>query len=148
MPRAQTTAFIFSQFTTRGAVHFMGLPEQDYFGSQPQPSGKKVKLNSQARDEATKTPFPLNTSSNIQSMIPSSLKMSKYDIMGKQRCAIEEDIYEEIDDYKVEFKDPNSSEKRNKKSTYSFEPSDSCTIEEDSYENTYSSNGFYEQVIE
>ena len=74
--------------------------------------------------------------------------MSKYEIMGKQRCAIEEDIYEEIDDYKVEFKDPNSSETRNKKSTYSFEPSDSCTIEEDSYENTYSSNGFYEQVIE
>ena len=125
----------------------MGLPEQDYFGSQPQPSGKKVKLNSQARDEASKTPFPLNTSSNIQSIIPSSLKMSKYDIMGKQRCAIEEDIYEEIDDYKVEFKDPNSSEKRNKKSTYSFEPTDSCTIEEDSYENTTSSNGFYDQVI-
>ena len=125
----------------------MGLPEQDYFGSQPQPSGKKVKLNSQARDEASKTPFPPNTSSNIQSIIPSSLKMSKYDIMGKQRCAIEEDIYEEIDDYKVEFKDPNSSEKRNKKSTYSFEPTDSCTIEEDSYENTTSSNGFYDQVI-
>ena len=125
----------------------MGLPEQDYFGSQPQPSGKKVKLNSQARDEASKTPFPPNTSSNIQSIIPSSLKMSKYDIMGKQRCAIEEDIYEEIDDYKVEFKDPNSSEKRNKKSTYSFEPTDSCTIEEDSYENTSSSNGFYDQVI-
>ncbi len=28
MPRAQTTAFIFSQFTTRGTVHYMGLPEQ------------------------------------------------------------------------------------------------------------------------
>jgi hypothetical protein len=28
MPRAQTTAFIFSQFTTRGAIHYMGLPEQ------------------------------------------------------------------------------------------------------------------------
>ena len=125
----------------------MGLPEQDYFGSQPQPSGKKVKLNSQARDEASKIPFPLNTSSNIQSILPSSLKMTKYDIMGKQRCAIEEDIYEEIDDYKVEFKDPNSSEKRNKKSTYSFEPTDSCTIEEDSYENTSSLNGFYDQVI-
>ena len=125
----------------------MGLPEQDYFGSQPQPSGKKVKLNSQARDEASKIPFPLNTSSNIQSILPSSLKMTKYDIMGKQRCAIEEDIYEEIDDYEVEFKDPNSSEKRNKKSTYSFEPTDSCTIEEDSYKNTSSLNGFYDQVI-
>ena len=125
----------------------MGLPEQDYFGSQPQPSGKKVKLNSQARDEASKAPFPLNTSSNIQSIIPTSLKMSKYEIMGKQRCAIEEDIYEEIDDYKVEFKDPNSSEKRNKKSTYSFEPTESCTIEEDSYENTSSLNGLYDQVI-
>ena len=73
--------------------------------------------------------------------------MSKYEIMGKQRCAIEEDIYEEIDDYKVEFKDPNSSEKRNKKSTYSFEPTESCTIEEDSYENTSSLNGLYDQVI-
>ncbi len=28
MPRAQTSAFIFSQFTTRGSVHYMGLPEQ------------------------------------------------------------------------------------------------------------------------
>ena len=29
MPRAQSTAFIFSQFTTRaGTVHYMGLPEQ------------------------------------------------------------------------------------------------------------------------
>eukprot|EP00095_Tigriopus_kingsejongensis_P007116 maker-scaffold303_size215788-snap-gene-1.11 protein:Tk07116 transcript:maker-scaffold303_size215788-snap-gene-1.11-mRNA-1 annotation:"ras guanine nucleotide exchange factor f" len=37
MPRAQTTAFIFSQFRTRGTVHYMGLPEQDYFGSKPEP---------------------------------------------------------------------------------------------------------------
>jgi hypothetical protein len=36
--RAQTTAFIFSQFRTRGAVHYMGLPEQDYFGCTPEPS--------------------------------------------------------------------------------------------------------------
>ena len=47
MPRAQTTAFIFSQFTSRGTVHYMGLPEQDYFGTgaQPEPSylHKKVK---------------------------------------------------------------------------------------------------------
>ena len=29
MPRAQSTAFIFSQFTSRaGTVHYMGLPEQ------------------------------------------------------------------------------------------------------------------------
>jgi hypothetical protein len=38
MPRAQATAFIFSQFTNRGTVHYMGLPEQEYFGSQPEPS--------------------------------------------------------------------------------------------------------------
>lgn len=40
MPRAQTTAFIFSQFRTRGMVHYMGLPEQDYFGSKPEPAYK------------------------------------------------------------------------------------------------------------
>lgn len=145
MPRAQTTAFIFSQFTTRGAVHYMGLPEQDYFGSQPQPSGKKVKLNSPEENSASKvTPQP-HTSSNIHAILPLSLKMSKYDIMGKQRCPIEEDIYEEIDDYKVEFKDPASPQKNNKKSTYSFEPPDSCTIEDDEYKNT-SSNEFCDKV--
>ena len=133
MPRAQTTAFIFSQFTTRGAVHFMGLPEQDYFGSQPQPSGKKVKLNHSAGEKKLSTHG--NTSSNVNnSILPSTLKMSKYD-MGKQRCAIEEDIYEEIDDYKVEFKDPNRTDKCSKKSTYSFEPPDNCIIEDDDYEN-------------
>ncbi len=42
MPRAQTTAFIVSQFKTRGAVHFMGLPEQDYFGSQPNPEKRCI----------------------------------------------------------------------------------------------------------
>ena len=135
MPRAQTTAFIFSQFTTRGAVHYMGLPEQDYFGSQPQPSGKKVKVNQSAEDKTRSSMFG-NSSSNLNnSILPSSLKMSKYDIKGKQRCAIEEDIYEEIDDYKVEFKDPNKTEKCNKKSTFSFEPPDNCTIEDDDYEN-------------
>jgi hypothetical protein len=44
MPRAQTTAFIFSQFTTRGAIHYMGLPEQDYFGSQPEVGKQPVAL--------------------------------------------------------------------------------------------------------
>ena len=39
MPRSQTTAFVFSQFTTcKGAVHYMGLPEQEYAGTQPQVS--------------------------------------------------------------------------------------------------------------
>ena len=142
MPRAQTTAFIFSQFTTRGAVHYMGLPEQDYFGSQPQPSGKKVKL-SQTVEKMKQTTPQSNTSSNVHAILPSSLKLSKYDIMGRQRCAIEEDIYEEIDDYKVEFKDPKAVvEKCNKKSTYSFEPPDNCTIEDDEeYE-----NAFYDEV--
>ena len=37
MPRAQTTAFILSQFKTRGAVHYLGLSEQNYCGSQPDP---------------------------------------------------------------------------------------------------------------
>ena len=96
----------------------MGLPEQDYFGSQPQPSGKKVKVN-QSAEEKNRTSIFGNTSSNLNnSILPSSLKMSKYDIKGKQRCAIEEDIYEEIDDYKVEFKDPNKTEKCNKKSNW------------------------------
>ena len=55
MPRAQTTAFILSEFKTRGAVHYMGLGEQDYCGSQPDPEKRaiitknhqnaKVKLN-------------------------------------------------------------------------------------------------------
>lgn len=42
MPRTQTTAFILSQFKTRGAVHYMGLNEQDYFGSQPDPEKKSI----------------------------------------------------------------------------------------------------------
>ena len=141
MPRAQTTAFIFSQFTTRGAVHYMGLPEQDYFGSQPQPSGKKVKLNT-SEDKTKSTPQSNTSSSNLHAMLPSSLKLSRYDIMGKQRCPVEEDIYEEIDDYKVEFKDPKTSDKSSKKSTYSFEPPDNCTSEDDEYEST-SPNIFY-----
>ena len=146
MPRAQTTAFIFSQFTTRGAVHYMGLPEQDYFGSQPQPSGKKVKLNSSSDEKGDSIlPAKVNTSSNIHSgMLPSTLRMSKYDIMGKQRCPIEEDIYEEIDDYQVEFKDPNKVDS-NKKSTYSFEPPDNCTIDDDDYESC-ACDVFYDKV--
>ena len=146
MPRAQTTAFIFSQFTTRGAVHYMGLPEQDYFGSQPQPSGKKVKLNRLEGNSVNKSTPQSNTSSNIHDILPSSMKMSKYDIMGKQRCPTEEDIYEEIDDFKVEFRDPKLADKsNNKKSTYSFEPPDNCTMEDEEYENT-SNNGFYDKV--
>ena len=43
-PRVQTTAFILSQFTTRGAVHFMGLNEQDYFGTQPDPEKRNIKV--------------------------------------------------------------------------------------------------------
>lgn len=42
MPRTQTTAFILSQFKTRGAVHYMGLNEQDYFGSQPDPEKRSI----------------------------------------------------------------------------------------------------------
>ena len=91
----------------------MGLPEQDYFGSQPQPSGKKVKLNRLEKNNATKTTPQSNTSSNIHAILPTSMKMSKYDIMGKQRCATEEDIYEEIDDYKIEFRDPKLADKSN-----------------------------------
>ena len=137
MPRAQTTAFIFSQFTTRGAVHYMGLPEQDYFGSQPQPSGKKVKLNHPEGNSGNKSTPQSNTSSNIQAILPSSMKMSKYEIMGKQRCPTEEDIYEEIDDFKVEFRDPKLADKsNNKKSTYSFEPPENCTVDDEEYENT------------
>ena len=125
----------------------MGLPEQDYFGSQPQPSGKKVKLNNSIDGKGgSKSTAQANTSSNLHSgMLPSTLKMSKYDIMGKQRCAIEEDIYEEIDDYKVDFKDPNKVDKFNKKSTYSFEPPDNCTEEDDDYENC-SSGGYHDKV--
>ena len=42
MPRAQTTAFILSEFKTRGAVHYMGLGEQDYCGSQPDPEKRAI----------------------------------------------------------------------------------------------------------
>lgn len=44
MPRAAATAFIFSQFTTRaGTVHYMGLPEQEYAGSQPEPAHQQTR---------------------------------------------------------------------------------------------------------
>ena len=42
MPRAQTTAFILSQFKTRGAVHYLGLSEQNYCGSQPDPEKRTI----------------------------------------------------------------------------------------------------------
>ena len=155
MPRAQTSAFIFSQFTTRGAVHYMGLPEQDYFGSQPQPSGKKVKLNVADDKRLPRSAPQINTSSNIGTILPPSLsiKKSRYDIMGKQRCqpVEEEDIYEEIDDYKVEFKDPRSSvrppSKSNEKSTYSFEPPENCTSEDDEEYETDSPNTFFNNKV-
>ena len=70
MPRAQTTAFIFSQFTTRGAIHYMGLPEQDYFGSQPEVGRAPVAI------------VPMST-------LPERKKYESHD---------DEDIYEEIDD--------------------------------------------------
>ena len=79
MPRAQTTAFIFSQFTTRGAIHYMGLPEQDYFGSQP---------------EVGKHPI---------SMVPTSTlpERKAYDAMKKigENGDDDDDIYEEIEDF-------------------------------------------------
>ena len=42
MPRAQTTAFILSQFKTRGAVHYLGSSEQNYCGSQPDPEKRTI----------------------------------------------------------------------------------------------------------
>ena len=42
MPRAQTTAFILSQFKTRGAVHYLCLSEQNYCGSQPDPEKRTI----------------------------------------------------------------------------------------------------------
>ena len=84
MPRAQTTAFIFSQFTTRGAIHYMGLPEQDYFGSQP---------------EVGKHPI---------SMVPTSTlpERKAYDAMKKigENGDDDDDIYEEIEDFPKKVK--------------------------------------------
>ena len=74
MPRAQTTAFILSQFKTRGAVHFMGLHEQDYFGSQPDPEKRNI------------TTLP----------VPQSLSNKQF--------SESESLYEEIDESKVEEK--------------------------------------------
>ena len=72
MPRAQTTAFILSQFRTRGAVHFMGLHEQDYFGSQPDPEKRNIKT------------LP----------VPQSLSNKQF--------SESESLYEEIDDSQME----------------------------------------------
>ena len=47
MPRAQCTSFIFSQFTTRGNVHYMGLPEQEYNGSRPEPAFETTRKDDQ-----------------------------------------------------------------------------------------------------
>ena len=80
MPRSQTTAFIFSQFTTRGAVHYMGLPEQEYFGSQPAVADQK----------------------KLTSVQPNTLK--SFASNGDSSAVDNDDIYEEIDDYKVEVK--------------------------------------------
>ena len=116
---------------------------------------KKVKLNNSGDDRILrKSSQQTNTSSNIPTMmLPSSLnvKISKYDIMGKQRCPVEEDIYEEIDDYKVDFRDPKSLgkplNKSNEKSTYSFEPPDNCASEEDEDDETNSPNTFFKNKV-
>ena len=57
MPRAQTTAFIFSQFTTRtGTVHYMGLPEQEYSGVQPEPMHQQTRNSASTRLRRPRSP--------------------------------------------------------------------------------------------
>ena len=100
MPRSQTTAFIFSQFTTRGAVHYMGLPEQEYFGTQPS-----------VQQQAPAAAQPNNGSSSNKKVYQANTLKSFANADSPT-----EDIYEEIDDYKVDFKG----------TKFTFDPPETC----------------------
>ena len=116
MPRAQTTAFIFSQFTTRGAIHYMGLPEQDYFGSQPEvgrhpiatvptstlPERKKFDaVQSSAGDdiyeEIEEFPKKLNGAAN---KVPDHQSVFKFN--AGNNCLADDDDDDDVDDDRAE----------------------------------------------
>ena len=111
MPRSQTTAFIFSQFTTRGAVHYMGLPEQEYHGTQPSVAAPN---SPQKPVKKLTTSFQPNT---LKSFAPAR------EISSDNQAV--DDIYEEIDDYRVDFKGTKSAK------TFTFAPLDNSLDEED-----------------
>ena len=91
MPRAQTTAFILSQFKTRGAVHFMGLHEQDYFGSQPDPEKRNITTLPVPQSLYNK---PFNESESLYEEIDESQVLgqkSTYTFADPDNCLIEQD---------------------------------------------------------
>ena len=102
MPRAQTTAFIFSQFTTRGAIHYMGLPEQDYFGSQPE-VGR----------------HPIAT-------VPTSALPERKKFDSIQSSSVD-DIYEEIE----EFPKKANGKVAETQSVFKFNSGNNCLVDDD-----------------
>ena len=91
MPRAQTTAFILSQFKTRGAVHFMGLHEQDYFGSQPDPEKRNITTLPVPQSLYNR---PFNESESLYEEIDESQVLgqkSTYTFADPDNCLIEQD---------------------------------------------------------
>ena len=89
MPRAQTTAFILSQFMTGGAVHFMGLHEQDYFGSQPDPEKRNITTLPVPQSLYNK---PFNESESLYEEIDESQvqgQKSTYTFADPDNCLIE-----------------------------------------------------------
>ena len=91
MPRAQTTAFIFSQFRTRGTVHYMGLPEQEYFGSKPDPSSQtEVPYPTQAECKVAETSFRKNGLSEVGQLNARGDQSKKFSFAPVDSCAVEE----------------------------------------------------------
>ena len=97
----------------RGAIHYMGLPEQDYFGSQPEVGKQPIAM------------VPMST-------LP---ERKKYESCPAE--ADEDDIYEEIDDFP---KKAQNGGKENR-GMYKFEQSDNCLADEEEEEGTLPTTG-------
>lgn len=91
MPRAQTTAFIFSQFRTRGTVHYMGLPEQDYLGTKPDPSSQtEVPYPTQAESNVAETSFRQKGLTEVGQLNARGDQSKKFSFAPVDSCAVEE----------------------------------------------------------
>jgi hypothetical protein len=91
MPRAQSTAFIFSQFITRGAVHYMGLPEQDYFGSQPDPEKRSI-TTVPVKDAAPANCIKIKEESLYEEIDESKFNMKNtYSFAETDNCLVDEE---------------------------------------------------------
>ena len=92
MPRTQTTAFILSQFKTRGAVHFIGLHEQDYFGSQPDP--EKANIATRISSMEKETSFFSNEDALYEEI--DEAQVQNYEFAESDNCLVDSEDQPEV----------------------------------------------------